>query len=297
MARIAPLRLSIAAAVLLFAPAAWAEDILDDLDTPPPASSGSPGSSEDKKPATAEPEDPDAKPKPAPKPPPEGDPEADPEAEQPKPGAEGQPAPASLDRIKAVPRKEMLKRGRVELTPFVSFSMNDPYFQHFAGSATAVFYPHDAFGFGLGFDYLWAHPKTSNVDVVRKLYTSVPAVFEKPFLFAHFDGYWVPIYGKVSLFDNAIIHFDTYAVAGMGVAMAGQRTPPLASLGIGQRFVLSDWMALRFEVRDHLFLDNQEVSNPAGAGPAIQRSDVQSYVMFQAGVSLFVPPSFEYGGP
>jgi outer membrane beta-barrel protein len=195
--------------------------------------------------------------------------------------------PASLDRIKAVPRKTMLKRQRVELSPFISASLNDAYYQHLAAAGSLIFYPHDAFGIGIGGEWLYANVKSDSVDAVRQNLTSVPAVFEHPTMFAHIDAYWVPIYGKLSLFDSQIIHFDVYATAGMGVAVAGERRPPLATLGIGQRFVLNDFMALRFEVRDYLFVDSQLVDN-------VPRSDIQSYVMFLAGVSIFLPPSFDY---
>ena len=198
------------------------------------------------------------------------------------------PEAASTDRIKAVPRKPVLKKHRVELFGAASLSLNDAYYQHFALNGAAVFYPHDAFGIGIGADYVYAHPKTSNIDVVRQSLTSVPAVFELPRLFAHVDLYWIPIYGKVSLFESGIIHFDFYGTAGAGVVSAfGKRRPPEVNVGVGQRFFLGDWLALRFEVRDHLFVDTQDVDGRT-------RSDVQSYVLFLAGVSFFIPPSFEY---
>ena len=220
-------------------------------------------------------------------------------APRPAPAAEGpkskaasaeESATASLDRIKAVPRKTILKHGRVELTPYGAASLNDPYYQHLALSGTVVFYPQDSFGLGIGGDYLMLHVKTRNIDAVRKSFTSVPAIFELPSMFAHVDGYWVPLYGKLSFFASDIIHFEMYAVAGMGAALAGNRKPLAVNVGVGQRFALSDWLALRFEVRDHLFLDTAEVEG-------MPRSDIQSYLLFQAGFSIYLPPSFEYAMP
>ncbi len=198
-----------------------------------------------------------------------------------------QKAPAALDRIKAVPKKRMLKRGRLELVPYAGASLNDAYYQHLSAGASLIYYLHDAFGLGVSADFMYLHARTHNLDVVRQTFTSVPAVFELPRLLTHIDAYWVPIYGKVSLFDSKIIHFDLYTTFGLGLAFAGDRHPPAANVGVGQRFVLGDWLALHFEVRDHLFIDTQEVDQ-------IPRSDIQSYVMFTAGLSLFVPPSFEY---
>ena len=197
-------------------------------------------------------------------------------------------SPAAQDKIKAVPRKAVLKVGRIELAAFATSSLNDAYWQHFAASGSVVWYPHDSFGIGVGVDYLYAPARQSNLDVERQSLTSVPAVFEKPRLFAHLDFYWVPIYGKISLANKWIVHFELYGTAGAGLATAfGERQPAAVNVGLGQRFFLSRWLALRLEVRDHLFVDTLTVSNQ-------DRSDVQSYVMFMAGASFFIPPSFEY---
>lgn len=196
--------------------------------------------------------------------------------------------PARLDKIKAVPRKAVLKKGRLELAPLASLSMNDAYYQHLAVGGTLVYFPHDSFGFGVGADYLYENLETSNVDDVRRGLISVPAVFEQPELFAHFDLYWVPIYGKVSLFDRNIFHFEFYATGGLGVAGGFDDTfNPAANMGLGQRMFFSDWLALRVEARNHIYLATQTVND-------IERSDIQNILMFYVGVSFFIPPSFEY---
>lgn len=197
--------------------------------------------------------------------------------------------PASLDRIKAVPRKAVLKKGRLELTPFASLSVNDPFYQHLAVGGSAVYYPHDSFGFGLGFDYLYANAETSNVNAVRQGLTSVPGQFEQPRLFGHFDLYWIPIYGKVSLFDTNILHFEFYATGGLGVAstLDDDGLQPAANFGLGQRMFLGDWFALRIEARDHFYVSSQTVNR-------IEQSELQSIIMLYLGASFFIPPSFEY---
>ncbi|MEZ0314002.1 MAG: outer membrane beta-barrel domain-containing protein [Myxococcota bacterium] len=212
-----------------------------------------------------------------------------PAAAEQTPAAKVEENPAALDRIKAVPKKPLLKVHRFELTPMASLSLNDAYYQHYAVGGTAIYYPHDAFGIGIGVDYLYQHTKRNAVDEVRASLTSVPAVFEAPKMFAHLDVYWVPLYGKFSLFNTAIIPFDVYATAGGGAATAfsNGRWMPAVNAGIGTRLGIADWMALRFEIRDHFFLDTQQVDT-------VERSDVQNYVMAQIGLSFFIPPTFEY---
>ena len=75
---------------------------------------------------------------------------------------------------------------------------------------------------------------------------------------------------------------------GLGIATAfGSEQPPAFNIGLGQRFVLADWLTLRFEVRDHIFVTTQDVNG-------LRRSDTQSFLLFYAGASFFVPPTFEY---
>ena len=201
---------------------------------------------------------------------------------------QGKTPPQRLDRVKAVPRKAVLKRQRLEVAAYPAIGVNDAYYRHYAMSASMVYHPVDAFGFGIGADYFLGHDRTGDVDILRRSMISVPAVFEPPRLLAHLDAYWVPIYGKWSLFDSQIVHFETYATVGVGGASAlGSRWVQAVNAGVGQRFMLGKWMAVRIELRDHLFVDTVTVNG-------VERSDIQSYMLLAMGVSVFVPPSFEY---
>lgn len=197
--------------------------------------------------------------------------------------------PRLMDRVKSVPRKPVIKRMRAELTPQAALSLNDPYFNHYGVGGALMFYPHDNFGIGASALYLFAHDDTDNVAVIRQGQTSVMATLEPADLFASVDFQWVPIYGKISLFDSAIVHFDFYALAGFGVARTGDRMQVTAAPGVGQRFVINDWLAFRIELRDYLYMDTRAVNTQS-------QSDIQNYLMLQAGLSAFIPPSFEYSG-
>lgn len=200
-------------------------------------------------------------------------------------------APQVFDRVKAVPKKQLLKRHRFELTPQASASLNDGFYEHLSFGGSAIYYIHDAFGFGLGADYLYLHAQTSAIAEVRTGLTAAPAAFTFPSLFAHANFYWTPLYGKVSLPGGGIAQFDLYATVGAGVATSfGVHNPPAFNIGLGQHYAINSWAALRVEVRDTIFLDRQ-VAN------GVPRSSVQSYVMINAGLSFFIPPTFEYTYP
>lgn len=263
------------------------DDLLSGFDEPSPSAPAEQPAPEPQPEAAPEPAQPAAAEQPATETV-QAAPAAAPAAEAPAQPAASTTSPATLDRIKAVPKKPILKINRVELAPFVSLSLNDAYYQHLAMGGSLVYYPHDAFAIGVGVDYLYLHAKTQNIDYVREGLTSVPGVLELPKAFGHLDFYWVPIYGKASIFDSDIMHFELYATGGAGVATAFDgRFLPAVNAGVGERVIFGDWIAFRIELRNHTFLDTQEVNS-------LPRSDIQNYTMLMAGLSFFIPPSFEY---
>lgn len=226
----------------------------------------------------------------------EATPEAPP-ADTAAPAAQPSPAPAAeapkkvVDRIKAVPRKELLKTHRLEIAPFAGVSLNDAFYEHLTAGAAVVFYPHDAWGIGLGGEYFYVHPGTNAQQEIRQVYTSVPAVFDLPRLLAHLDLYWLPLYGKVSVFDKYILTFDGYVSAGFGLETAFGTTQHLsANFGVGKHMAINHWAAIRVDLRDHIYVDEAQVQGVA-------RSNVQNYVLLSLGLSFFVPPSAGYNNP
>lgn len=196
--------------------------------------------------------------------------------------------PKVVDRVKAVPRKELFKRNRLEISPYTGVSLNDAFYEHLTIGGALVYYPHDVFGIGLGAEYFYVHPGTNAQREVRDIYTSVPAVFDLPQLFAHLDFYWVPLYGKVSLFDKFILTLDAYTSVGFGIETAFASTSHFAAhFGIGKHIAINQWAAVKLDLRDHIYVDEAVVGG-------IARSTVQNYVMLSLGFSIFVPPTVEY---
>ena len=196
--------------------------------------------------------------------------------------------PKIVDRVKAVPRKELFKRNRLEISPYTGLSLNDAFYEHLTIGGSLVYYPHDVFGIGLGAEYFYVHPGTNAQREVRNIYTSVPAVFDLPQLFAHLDFYWVPLYGKVSLFDKFILTLDAYTSVGFGIETAFASTSHFAAhFGIGKHIAINQWAAVKVDLRDHIFVDEAIVGGVA-------RSSVQNYVILSLGFSIFVPPTVEY---
>lgn len=82
---------------------------------------------------------------------------------------------------------------------------------------------------------------------------------------------WMPIYGKVSVFDKTIIYFDMGLHLGVGLAEyervlqtgADKDSSPMLIFDISQQFFLSEKWAFRFDVKNRFYKqDLKKYNNP-----------------------------------
>lgn len=200
------------------------------------------------------------------------------------------------DRIQAVERKVFLKRRRFEVHPYVGMDLNDAFFQHFFAGAGVAYHLEDSFALELRGGAAIAEIQKGSVRFVRLATGSL--LEGAPSLLAHadLDATWAPIYGKISLFGESILHFDTFITAGGGIfaTQRGERATPGAALeevtnvnpavnfGIGQRYYINEWLVFRFDVRNYTFIET-------GA-----QSDLQNVTVLGLAISGFFPMSFAY---
>ena len=187
------------------------------------------------------------------------------------------------DRVKAVQRKAFLKRHRLEVFPHFALDLNDPFFQHFIVGASVGFHLADSLSLEARGGAVVGSFEQSAIRFVR---TETGSLLENPPEFrwhADLDLLWAPLYGKISLFSEGILHFDTYLTVGPGVFATDAAVNPAVNIGIGQRYFLTDWLVARIELRDYIFLDARN-----------GESDLQNLLILGFALSGFFPTSFEY---
>ena len=201
------------------------------------------------------------------------------------------------DRVKSVQRKLYLKRGRVEINPFVMFSINDPYYSKFGGALRLAFYPADSLAISVRGSLMQVLPsddvRPAKADFHARIFYSIPIWS----VMADFE--WSPIYGKAA-FGNSILHLDAYVLGGMGVVTTEtsgnaeigglpdgpKRGPqPAADLGLGARFVVKDFLAVNVALINTTYVDQ-----PAGT----TKGGTQNILALYAGLSLFIPFKSSY---
>jgi outer membrane beta-barrel protein len=222
------------------------------------------------------------------------EPEAKRPAEPPKSGGLfGERDVALGDRVKAVQRKGFLKRGRFELAPIFSTSVNDAYFQKVGGGLRLAYSLQDSFAIALRGS--WYTPfRTDNVRT-GKLALQSQLLTSQLNGQAMIDGVWSPVYGKASFLADAIVHFDLYLAAGFGAVWSATSGPPrnegphlAAEVGGGVRFYPKEWMAFELGLMATFYPDQPIVSVPA---------TTQTVFVANVGVSFFFPTTFEYVYP
>jgi outer membrane beta-barrel protein len=197
------------------------------------------------------------------------------------------------DKVKAVQRKGFLKKGRIELAPIFAATVNDAFYQKFGYGLRLAYNLQDSFAIAVrGTKY--AKLRTDNVREGK-------LAFQSQLLNSDIDqqimvgGVWSPIYGKASVLQSRIIHFDLFLQAGFGMVWSSTSGPPLsqgphvaADLGGGLRFYPKDWLAFEVGMLATFYPDQ-----PAAQLPAT----TQRVFVMNVGMSFFWPLGFDYVYP
>jgi len=200
----------------------------------------------------------------------------------------GEPTKSLAERIPSVTRRAFAKQGRVEVFPTVSLSLNDPFYDHVIGTMGIGYHVLESLSIALAGDYYGSI--ATAVPVVGRVGSATVAV-DRPKYAGRLELAWAPFYGKVSLFAENVLHFDVYFLAGGGMMGRDKGGSTFMGVGgIGEHFFFNDWIGLRVEVRDQLFMLARQPPQTAGAKA---KESLQNLLSVMVGLSFFLPPSFK----
>jgi len=182
---------------------------------------------------------------------------------------------AEVDRlIKTIQRKNFLKLGRYELSPYLGFVTNDPFINRYLFGFNAAYHLTEIFAVELNAGYSpdlgesdWK-PITSQLVNENKVSPDI----SKLTFFTNFGFQFSPIYGKVALSGSRIINFDVFGAFGMGLTLTqddlealGNDSPeavltqnqwhPTTNMGGGVRIAVDDSFAIRVEGRSMVYIE------------------------------------------
>jgi outer membrane beta-barrel protein len=218
--------------------------------------------------------------------------------------------PVSWKDIVVVIRKPFLKVRRTELYPFVGTTMNDNLIKHYSAGGEFNYYLTDVLAIGVEGQY-YTHTFPDTYDLVARQARQLPTVNDYKWS-AALDFHYVPVYGKFAVLDHRLITWEAFFTAGIGAGQSevvprDTKYPGFTNLliqpniGASMRFFLAKWLTVNLGVRDYAFVDKFEPTDRtpmknATASEAEANADPKfiNNIMFQIGISFWVPASFEY---
>jgi outer membrane beta-barrel protein len=218
--------------------------------------------------------------------------------------------PVSWQDIVTVIRKPFLKLKRFELLPLVGTTLNDNMVRHYSMGGEINYYLTDVLAVGVEGQY-FVKQFREPFDLVARQARHLPTVNKYNFS-AALNFHYVPVYGKFAVFNRHLITWEAYFTAGVGIAQSeviprDTRFPGFTSflispnVGASMRFFLNKWLTVNIGVRDYIFIDKFEPTNRSAimnATADLAKSNADSSlinnVMFQMGISIWFPMSFEY---
>jgi hypothetical protein len=164
---------------------------------------------------------------------------------------------APADRIQAVQRRPLREAGRLELWPYAMLGIGDPYLQRLGGGLRALWHVREGAAFGLDASALSTMETQEFSIAKRELRARVIESRERAALRA--VGSIAPLYGKVALPGDTLVHFEIFADVAMGGAWtqtdAGSGIRPLVGAGIGERLLLGSNIALTARVGGEVYAE------------------------------------------
>ena len=218
--------------------------------------------------------------------------------------------PVSWKDIVVVIRKPFLKVHRTELFPFVGTTMNDNLIHHYTIGGELAYYLTDVLAIGVEGQY-FTHTFSDTYDLVARQARRLPTVNQYNWS-AALDFHYVPVYGKFAVLDHKLITWESFFTAGIGVGQSSvvprdTKYPGfdnfliMPNVGASMRFFLAKWLTVTLGVRDYIFEDQFEptdrgpgMNDTASAAQAHATGSLINNIMFQIGVSFWVPTGFEY---
>ncbi len=218
--------------------------------------------------------------------------------------------PISWKDILVVIRKPFLKVRRYELMPFVGTTMNDNMIRHYTMGAQLNYYLTDVLALGVE-GQIYTSQAREPFDLIGRQARRLPTVNEYNWS-AALNFHYVPVYGKFAILDKKLVTWEVLFTAGIGVAQSSVIERDVnypgfdnfliqPNIGAGMRFFLNRAITISMGFRDYMFIDKFEPTNRSAtvntsADEAKENADSAfiNNVMFQIGVSVWFPLSFEY---
>ena len=229
----------------------------------------------------------------------EPEPQSQPTPAEPSDSVEPEEVGQNVETIYVIQVKPRLVSGSFEFAPQYVQSVNDRFTSHLGFLVSGIYHLRENVAFELAGGYLWGRDSdmTTEIRYKEKLAPENVQRYRLNWV-ATADMQWSPAYGKVILQDLVLGQFNLYLSVGAGATglyledwnTPGKPYPELVAapqltttFGGGLRFYFTDWLGVRFEVRDYV---QPLVAPKEIVDEQYSTFDVSNTVLAQLGVSF-----------
>ena len=192
------------------------------------------------------------------------------------------------DEIAAVQKRPLRQAKRLELWGYGEMSIADPYLQRWGGGLRGMYHLREGLAVGLDVSGLGTWATEELVIAKRELHARIVESHQRAAIAGMASI--APIYGKVALPGDALVHFETFLDAGLGGALteteAGRGLRPMVTAGIGQRLFLGENVALTARIGGELYAEHVLVEGQ-------QQTHAMGFWTVQFGLSWYLPGAKE----
>lgn len=160
---------------------------------------------------------------------------------------------APFKEISIVQKRYLPKTGRFQLFGGITTVTNDPFFNTFGGVAKAAYFLNETWGLELNYFGLTTSERQSTKELQDNNNVKTESL-AYPKSYIGVDVMYVPIYGKMTWFNERILPFDMYFSAGYGTTQTStNENSGTIHLATGQIFALTKSVALRWDFSWNFF--------------------------------------------
>lgn len=203
-----------------------------------------------------------------------------------EPAAEEEAAKEDSPRIRVVQQRPFLHSVRFELQLLGGTGVADTMYDHWVAGASGRLHVTEEWSVGGGYEHYFSDRAQVYDDVTGNFEVFPEESFNR--FYAGLDVAYSPVYGKLVFFDEGIVHYDLYVLAGGGVTQTSRSTDLkfTGTIGVGARIIATRWLAVVFELRDHIFVETFNAGD-----------ELVNNVVFTGGLSIFLPFDYDYVYP
>lgn len=193
---------------------------------------------------------------------------------------------APFENIAIIQKRFMPKTNRFEFSAALGNSLNNAFFNNWGLVTRAAYYLTEYHG--IEFQYFWLNSNEREItESLRDKQSVQTRSLVVPESYMGLSYKWLPIYGKVALFNKRIVPFDLYFFAGGGLSKTALNEQEVTiQLGTGQKFYLTKTTAFRWDFA----LNTYQAKLLQTTGSALQEeTKTQIDLFITVGMSFYWP--------